>query len=77
MKQTGKKTSHDGADDETRPERPQRYSATSGIAQIPLKKRTWTVDGGEDSIGESRKRSKKTKSRPRPMGTGVNSIPVG
>jgi len=70
------KTTHD-VDMDVQVERPQRYSATSGVDQIPLKQRTWTVGDTAEDAGESRKRSKKSKSRPRSMGTGVNSIPVG
>ncbi|KAI9060551.1 hypothetical protein FKP32DRAFT_1655868 [Trametes sanguinea] len=66
-------------DDEVQLERPQRYSATSGVEQAPLKKRTWSVPEGGDEEGSARKRgSKKGKKRPpKPLGTGVNAIPVG
>ncbi|KAI0375253.1 hypothetical protein BV20DRAFT_960350 [Pilatotrama ljubarskyi] len=60
-------------------ERPQRYSATSGVDQVPLKKRTWSVaDGGEEDPSTRKRGSKKGKKRPpKPLGTGVNAIPVG
>ena len=63
------------------PERPQRYSATSGLEHVPATKRTWTVgaEGGESHRG-GQKHAKKAKSgRPngRIWGTGVNAIPVG
>ncbi|KAK0246358.1 hypothetical protein EDD85DRAFT_966636 [Armillaria nabsnona] len=60
--------------------RPQRYSATSGVDQVPSKKRTWTID---DTIENEVHRGgvKHNKSRkPRggkAWGTGVNAIPVG
>jgi len=64
------------------PERPQRFSTTSGIEQTAAGKRTWTVgdkDDGEMHRG-GRKHSKAGK-RGRPKGkewgTGVNAIPVG
>jgi nucleolar protein 6 len=62
------------------PERPQRYSATSGIEQAPLTRRTWTV--GDKDDGETHRGGQKhTKKRGRPnvkaWGTGVNAIPVG
>lgn len=64
-------------------ERPQRYSATSGIGEAPSAKKTWTVgdgdgDGDGDEKDNGRKRGKKNKKRPpRALGTGVNAIPVG
>ncbi|KAH9846855.1 hypothetical protein C2E23DRAFT_743270 [Lenzites betulinus] len=83
-KQTpGKKVrgkSGDGGDGEVQMERPQRYSTTSGVEQMPSKKRTWTIpEGGEEGSASARKRgSKKGKSRPpKDFGTGVNAIPVG
>ncbi|KAG7452404.1 uncharacterized protein BT62DRAFT_926592 [Guyanagaster necrorhizus] len=60
--------------------RPQRYSATSGVDQVPSKKRTWTID---DAVENETHRGgvKHGKSRqPRggkAWGTGVNAIPVG
>ncbi|CDO73473.1 hypothetical protein BN946_scf185013.g108 [Trametes cinnabarina] len=66
-------------EEEVQLERPQRYSATCGVEQVPLKKRTWSVPEGDDEEGPSRKRgTKKGKKRPpKPLGTGVNAIPVG
>ncbi|KAI8980761.1 hypothetical protein BD414DRAFT_493193 [Trametes punicea] len=66
-------------DGEVQLERPQRYSATSGVDQIPHKKRTWSVPEAGDEEGPARKRSsKKVKRRPpKSLGTGVNAIPVG
>ena len=62
------------------PERPQRYSATSGVDKIQSKKRTWTVGDVEDD-GEThrggQKHSRVRQSRAREWGTGVNAIPVG
>ncbi|KAI0734644.1 hypothetical protein C8Q72DRAFT_791904 [Fomitopsis betulina] len=55
--------------------RPQRYSATSGVEQAPLKQRTWSVEEPADAEG---KKMKKRGKRPvRSQGTGVNAIPVG
>jgi len=67
----------------SRPDKPQRYSATSGIEQtVPEKKRTWTVgDTAEDEVHRGGQRHKKVrgsrKSKSRDWGTGVNAIPVG
>lgn len=62
----------------TMPDRPQRYSTTSGIGQIPLARRTWTV-GDVDNSERNRggKRHTKGRSRGKMWGTGVNAIPVG
>lgn len=56
-------------------QRPQRFSATSGMEQVPVTKRTWTVGEGDD--GETHRGSKHKKSKPKAWGTGVNAIPVG
>lgn len=68
----------------SRPDKPQRYSATSGIEQSSSEsKRTWTVgDAAEDEVHRGgQKHSKKTrgsrKSKTKDWGTGVNAIPVG
>ena len=80
---SGKKSGNDGNMDEdgdVRMERPQRYSATSGVEQAPFKKRTWSIPEEGDTEGASGKKrgSKKAKKRPpKPLGTGVNAIPVG
>ncbi|KAK7064025.1 RRM domain-containing protein [Favolaschia claudopus] len=62
------------------PDKPQRYSATSGLEQVQSKRRTWTV--GDEEDGETHRGGKKhTKVRGRgkgkQWGTGVNAIPVG
>lgn len=58
-------------------ERPQRYSATSGVDQAPTKRRTWSVADDRDNK-DTKSRGKKTSRRPpKSMGTGVNAIPVG
>lgn len=64
------------------PERPQRFSTTSGIEQTDAGKRTWTVgdeDDGETHRGGRKhsKAGKKGRPKARDWGTGVNSIPVG
>ena len=59
-------------------ERPQRYSATSGVDQIPLKKRTWSIPEEDEGAPTKVRGSKKGKKRPpKALGTGVNAIPVG
>ncbi|KAI0652098.1 hypothetical protein C8Q79DRAFT_897876 [Trametes meyenii] len=69
----------DIGDEDVRMERPQRYSATSGVEQVPLKKRTWSVpeEGDEDALTRKRGSKKGKKRPPKSLGTGVNSIPVG
>ncbi|RDX50480.1 hypothetical protein OH76DRAFT_1455356 [Lentinus brumalis] len=81
---SGKKTGGKGAGgagQDVQLERPQRYSATSGVELVPLKQRTWSVPeaGDEEGAAAAKKRgSKKGKNRPpRALGTGVNAIPVG
>lgn len=66
-------------EEEAQMDRPQRYSATSGVDQVPLKKRTWSIADETDEAPVGKKRgSKKGKKRlPKPLGTGVNAIPVG
>ena len=54
-------------------ERPQRYSATSGVAQAPTKQRTWSVPEETDKLPQKRGSKKRLKA----LGTGVNAIPVG
>lgn len=65
-------------------DRPQRYSVTSGMEQVPVVKRTWTVgdvDDGEAHRGGVKHAKAKQRGRGgksgRSLGTGVNSIPVG
>lgn len=57
-----------------------RFSATSGAEQVHDKKRTWSVgqvEGTEIRRG-GKKHAKRGKARkPKDLGTGVNSIPVG
>lgn len=77
MKRLAKQKAGKGTE-ESGPEggdKPSRYSATSGIGQVPSTKRTWTVgDVVEDK--KTKKRGSKKKP-PRSQGTGVNAIPVG
>ncbi|KAG6911596.1 hypothetical protein DXG01_011899 [Tephrocybe rancida] len=66
----------------TMPDKPQRYSATSGIEQAPTTRRTWTVgdvDDGETHRGGRKHAKRPSKSKPsgKTWGTGVNAIPVG
>ncbi|TFK36909.1 hypothetical protein BDQ12DRAFT_686073 [Crucibulum laeve] len=63
-------------------QKPQRYSATSGIEQTPSTRRTWTVGDADDGLthrGGQRhtKGSKSRKPRTADWATGVNAIPVG
>jgi len=64
------------------PEKPQRYSATSGIDQAPTTKRSWTV--GDVDVDKTHrggvkhtKSPKSTRSHSKHWATGVNAIPVG
>nr|GAT48429.1 predicted protein [Mycena chlorophos] len=60
------------------PGRPQRFSATSGLEQTAMKRRTWAVadeDDGETHRGGKR-HSKKRGGKAKAWGTGVNAIPV-
>lgn len=57
-------------------ERPQRYSGTSGISQAPMQKRTWSI-ADETGLTAKTRGKKKSKKPPKPLGTGVNAIPVG
>jgi len=64
------------------PERPQRFSTTSGIEQTAAGKRTWTVgdiEDGEKHRGglKHSKGGKKGRPKGKEWGTGVNAIPVG
>ncbi|KAF9448194.1 hypothetical protein P691DRAFT_775618 [Macrolepiota fuliginosa MF-IS2] len=82
-KKKAEKNSKDGSLP-SRPDKPQRYSATSGIEQSsPEKKRTWTVgDVAEDEVhrGGMKHKTERTrgsrKSKVKDWGTGVNAIPV-
>ena len=61
-----RKTGGDGAleGEEVQMERPQRYSATSGVEQQPFNKRTWSVPEETDEAPAGKKRgSKKGKKR--------------
>ncbi|KAF8167701.1 hypothetical protein B0H34DRAFT_792396 [Crassisporium funariophilum] len=64
------------------PNKPQRFSGTSGMDQMPVTKRTWTVgdvDDGETHRGGKRHKTKSTSTSKfsKTWGTGVNAIPVG
>ncbi|KAF7303279.1 RRM domain-containing protein [Mycena kentingensis (nom. inval.)] len=61
------------------PERPQRFSATSGLDSTVAKRRTWTVgDAVDDETHRGGKKHKKTRGKGgKQWGTGVNAIPVG
>lgn len=66
------------------PERPQRFSTTSGLEQGDAGKRTWTVGDVEDDSethrgGRKHIRGKKggAAKASKVWGTGVNAIPVG
>ncbi len=80
---TTKKASEIGpeaSEQEVQTERPQRYSATSGVDQMPFKKRTWSIPEAGDDEGASGKKRGSKKGRkwlPKALGTGVNAIPVG
>jgi nucleolar protein 6 len=58
-------------------QKPQRFSATSGMEQVPVTKRSWTV--GDDDDGQTHRGGSKSKKKPKAKawGTGVNAIPVG
>lgn len=58
-------------------QRPQRFSATSGMEQVPLTKRSWTVGDGDDGAAHRGGTKHKKKSKAKAWGTGVNAIPVG
>ena len=55
--------------------KPQRFSATSGLEQVPITKRTWTVGNSNDGL--THRGVKHKKSNAKAWGTGVNAIPVG
>lgn len=82
IKKADRKDKRDGSLP-SRPNKPQRYSATSGIEQTSAeKKRTWTVgDAAEDEVHRGGQKHKKVrgsrKPKTRDWGTGVNAIPVG
>jgi len=58
-------------------QRPQRFSATSGMEQVPVAKRSWTVGDGDDDKTHRGGVKHKKKSKAKTWGTGVNAIPVG
>jgi len=58
-------------------QRPQRFSATSGMVQVPVAKRSWTVGDGDDGATHRGGLKHKKKSKSKAWGTGVNAIPVG
>ncbi|KAG6862169.1 hypothetical protein C0995_004251 [Termitomyces sp. Mi166 len=76
-----KLTASDTTEIPTMPDKPQRYSATSGIKQAPTKRRTWTVGDVDDEEthrgGKKHSKRSKSKSSGKMWGTGVNAIPVG
>jgi len=59
------------------PQRPQRFSATSGLEQVQVAKRTWTVGDSDDGATHRGGLKHRKKSRAKAWGTGVNAIPVG
>ncbi|KAF9015581.1 hypothetical protein BDQ17DRAFT_1395836 [Cyathus striatus] len=65
------------------PQRPQRYSATSGLDNVPVTKHTWTVGDVDDGLthrgGQRHLADGKKTRRPKAKdwATGVNAIPVG
>ncbi|KAF8745094.1 hypothetical protein AX14_010565 [Amanita brunnescens Koide BX004] len=66
-----KKKAGEGESQTASLDQPQRYSATSGVGQVPKQKRTWSV--GDSIESKKPKRRRPTKN----LGTGVNAIPVG
>jgi nucleolar protein 6 len=60
------------ANGEAKPQRPQRFSTTSGVGEAPRQKQTWSV-GNVVNEGKSRSRRRPVKDQ----ATGVNAIPVG
>ena len=58
-------------------QRPQRFSATSGMEHVSVAKRTWTVGDNDDGQTHRGGVKHKKKSRVKAWGTGVNTIPVG
>ncbi|KAF8579013.1 hypothetical protein K439DRAFT_1663427 [Ramaria rubella] len=58
---------------------PQRHSTTSGLEEMPKKKRTWTVpeEGEINGRGGVKKRGKKGKAAAKHWGTGANAVAVG
>ena len=63
----------------SRPQKPQRFSMTSGMVQKPATRKTWTVGDVEDAQSHrgGERHRKKSKSKSKSWGTGVNAIPVG
>ncbi|KAI6107518.1 hypothetical protein EDD16DRAFT_99961 [Pisolithus croceorrhizus] len=58
----------------------QRFSATSGVEQAQVKKRTWSVGDAVETEKHRgvRRLAKDSRTRkPKSLGTGVNAIPVG
>jgi len=75
-----KKATKDGSTIPTLPDKPQRFSTTSGVEKAPSTKRTWTVGDAEEdgAVHRGGKKHQKKEKRPRPpQATGVNAIPVG
>ncbi|RXW22594.1 hypothetical protein EST38_g3285 [Candolleomyces aberdarensis] len=61
----------------SRPDRPQRYSTTSGLDEAPTTKKTWTVGDEEEETHRGGKKHVRGKKKSKTWGTGVNAIPVG
>ncbi|THG97722.1 hypothetical protein EW026_g4325 [Hermanssonia centrifuga] len=75
VKRLEKQGGHEAEDGVAELKRPQRYSATSGVDQVPTTKRTWTVG---DVVEDGRRTKKRGAKKPaKAFGTGVNAIPVG
>ncbi|PSR76723.1 hypothetical protein PHLCEN_2v8320 [Hermanssonia centrifuga] len=75
VKRLEKQGGHEAEDGVADLKRPQRYSATSGVDQVPTTKRTWTVG---DVVEDGRRTKKRGAKKPaKAFGTGVNAIPVG
>ncbi|KAJ2912151.1 hypothetical protein MD484_g8262, partial [Candolleomyces efflorescens] len=61
----------------SRPDRPQRYSTTSGLDEAPTTKKTWSVGNEEEETHRGGKKHVRGKKKSKTWGTGVNAIPVG
>ena len=61
----------------SRPDRPQRWSSTSGLDEAPVTKKTWTVGDEVEETHRGGKKHVRGKKKPKVLGTGVNAIPVG
>lgn len=61
----------------SRPDRPQRWSSTSGLEEAPTGKKTWTVGDVAEETHRGGQKHVRGKKKPKTQGTGVNAIPVG